>query len=156
MEKILEYKLNIGVDEKFSFMPVLHDYKVSEMKIEDKKIVLISNDVSNHDDDSSNFAGFKPKSVKVEFINDEYMQGQWGDPDMMVRVMYYGKRKYNKYHTFCEEFFDTIKEYDELEIIYPSVSFREVILTLWGEKRKKRCNIMMQIACDKVRYIFTD
>jgi len=150
MEKILEYNLNIGIDEKFSVMPVLHDYKVDEIKIESGRLVLISNDVANHYHDWPSLAGFKAKGVRVEYINDDY------DTDMLIRVLFNGKRKSNKYYTFCEEFLDTVKEYDRLEIIYPSVSFREVFLTLWGTKGKKSCDILMKIACDKVRYIFNN
>ncbi|MCL2556213.1 MAG: hypothetical protein FWE03_04250 [Firmicutes bacterium] len=148
MEKNLEYNLNIGIGEKFPFLPVLHDYKVDEIKIEDKRLIIVSNDVANHDDDSSNFSGIKAKSVKVEFINNEY------GTDMSVDVIFHGKK--NKVFLYCEEFLDAIKEYDNLEILYPMVGFRQVHLMLFGAIGKKRCNITMKISCDKVKYTFTE
>ena len=150
MTKVLEYNLNINIDEKFPFLPVLHDNKIDEIKIENNTFVIISNDVANHDDDSSSFTGMKSKSVRVEFINNEF------GTDMGVNVMFYGKKKSNKYFSYCEEFIDTFKEYDRIEMIYPMVGFRQVALTLWGRKGKKPCNILMNISCDKVKYTFSD
>jgi len=79
MEKILEYKLNININENLPQMPPLHDYKVDEIKIENGTLIIVSNDVANHDDNSSDFVGFDANRVRVEFCFDGCVSRDCGD-----------------------------------------------------------------------------
>ena len=68
MEKALEFNLKVKIDNDLPQLPVLHDYKINEMKIENDTLIISSADVANHDDNSFVYTGFVAKTVQVEFI----------------------------------------------------------------------------------------
>ena len=158
MQKILEYNLNVDVNEKFPFMPVLHDCKVNEIRIEDNILIITSNDLQNHDEDSLVFAGFHAKKVQVEFVFEEEIDCMVivsvSSPKKQIRENHkygYGKRS-NCYD--IREFITIYRDY-RLEILYNMVSFNQVNLILAGHKNKIS-EIEMQLFGCQVRYIFTD
>ena len=152
MEKILEYNLKINLDEKLPSLPILHDYKIDEIKIENGKLIILSNDVAYHDDDSFAYTGIHAKSVCVEF-SLEYKD----ECDVNMTILHRdSKKKWKKYRKYYgNEFIGIYKDFN-LEIINPMVSFCQINFILFGKKKNKRFHIIMEIRCDKVKYTFTD
>ncbi len=161
MEKVLEYKLKPEIKDGFPFMPVLHDYKVDEIRINNNVLIVVSNDLENHDDDSFDFTGFHAKKVRIEFIfeNDVKCEEEcnvivsqyFPKKQIRDRGNGYGKRS-NIYN--INEFLNIYRDYN-LEILFYMVSYGQVNLKLAGNKKKIK-NIEIEIFCKEVRYIFSD
>ena len=150
MEKILDYNLNVKANEKLPSLPVLHDFRINEIKIENGALIVTSNDVANYDE-STAYVDFDAKSVRIEFSLEDQ-----DECAAKTTVLIRNKKKWKKYQTFFGNEFVEIYKPQDLAIMNPMVSFYQVNLILWGKMKKKSVDVIMEIRCDKVKYIFSD
>lgn len=158
MIKILDYGLKPDIADNLPQMPALHDYKVDKIEIENNVLIISSTDFT-HDYDYSDYTGFSPKKVLIEFIFEN-------EVECSITVSRYFPKKQirekNKYghgkKSNCYDILEFIHIYTKynLEILYNMVSYNQVNIIFAASNKDRIKEVEMQLFCTRVKYTFTN
>ena len=173
MEKVIKYNLDVQLNEKLPLLPVLHDYNVDEIKVENGKIILTTSDFGNllncdgSEDNYAYVAGFAPKKAVVELcVCDNWYLDDLSDCEFLVS-RFYGRKQFKEKNrlkcggkrTNCYKINDFIKIYKDyrLQFGYVSVGYHWVnFIFSCNNSSMRYVDIELPLYCKEVVYTFSD